>query len=99
MPFRDNEDLEEHFEDHKAEFPGITRVQSYLILAERFLNGPLSPTAVECLRPQGGRCRYDRVTEEYGAVRADGTIATYFRPNPAIHGLASNMEYYLLHCR
>src|SRR5439155_16206862 len=98
VPFRDAIDLQQHFEDHGHEFPGIRTSAAYLILAERFLNGLQGPNTVECGRLQGGRARYDTVTQEYGAVRTDGTICTYFRPNPAIHGLASNMHYFLAHC-
>jgi pyocin large subunit-like protein len=63
------------------------------------MNDPRRPTTEECQRPQGGRARYDRVTQEYGSVRADGTIATYFRPDPAIHGYVSNLDYFLAKCR
>jgi pyocin large subunit-like protein len=99
VPFRDDDDLQQHFEDHRYEFPNVTLAATYLLLAERFLTGPKGPDTEECFRPQGGWARYDRVTQEYGSVRADGTIATYFRPDPAIHHLASNMDYFLMHCR
>lgn len=99
MPFRDALDLREHFEAHQAEFMGVRTADEYLARAEAFLNGAMSATALECNRPQGGRARYDTVTQEYGSVRVDGTIATYFIPDPAIHGLASNLDYYYAHCR
>ena len=95
VPFRDDADLQQHFEDHGHEFPGVTLPATYLLLAERFLNGPVGPTTEECFRPQGGWARYDKVTQEYGSVRGDRTIATYFRPDPAVHGYASNLEYFL----
>jgi len=53
---------------------------------------------MECQRLQGGRARFDPITQEYGSVRADGTIATYFIPDPAIHGFASNLDYYYARC-
>jgi filamentous hemagglutinin len=99
VPFRSPNDSRQHFSDHAAEFVGIVTEADYILLAEAFMNGPKSASTLECNRPQGGRARYDSVTQEYGSVRADGTIATYFIPNPAIHGLPSNLDYYLLHCK
>jgi hypothetical protein len=99
VPFRNLNDLRQHFSDHQAEFVGIVTEVDYLARAEAFLNGPKSPTALECLRPQGGMARYDSVTQEYGSIRRDGTIATYFIPNPATHGLPSNLDYYHEHCK
>lgn len=98
MPFRDASDLQQHFEDHHTEFVGVDTVDVYLARAEAFLNGPMGADTLECNRPQGGRCRFDTVTQEYGTVRADGTIATYFIPNPAIHGYATNLDYYRSKC-
>jgi pyocin large subunit-like protein len=99
VPFRDAQDGEEHFEDHKDEFPYVITLDEYLLRAETFLFGPRGATTEECRRPQGGLARYDRLTQEYGSVRSDGTIATYFFPDPAVHGYASNMEYFLVKCR
>ena len=98
MPFRDAADLSDHFRRHGAQFPHIGNEQDYLQAAEAFLNGPIGANTLECNRPQGGRVRYDTVTQEYAVVRADGTIATYFKPDPAVHLLASNMVYYERHC-
>jgi len=77
VPFRDAVDLNQHFADHGAEFLTITAAE-YEARAERFLNGPKSASTLECQRRQGGRARFDQVTQEYGSVRRDGTIATYF---------------------
>lgn len=99
VPFRDPTDLAQHFEDHRYGFVGLTTVADYLARAEAFLYGPVRATALECPRPQGGYARYDTMTEEYGSVRVDGTIATYFIPDPAIHGLISNLAYFHRHCQ
>ncbi len=98
MPFRDDKTLREHFLDHGTEL-GIATEAEYLARAEAFLNGPLGANALECNRPQGGRARYDTVTEEYGSVSSRGYICTYMRPNPRIHGLPTNLDYYHLKCR
>jgi len=97
VPFRDAIDLQQHFGDHGHEFGIITEL-AYEARADAFLFGPRAATTMECFRPQGGRARYDTVTQEYGTVRRDGTIATYFIPNPAIHGEPSNLAYYHKHC-
>ena len=98
VPFRDLRDAEQHFEDHGHEFIEVLTVDDYVERAEWFMNGPMSATGLECSRPQGGRARYDPATDEYGAVRADGTIATYFIPNPHEHWCPSNMQYFRDHC-
>ena len=97
MPFRDSVDLNQHFVDHGADFLVATAAE-YGARAERFLNGPKSASTLECRRRQGGRARFDQVTQEYGSVRGNGTIATYFIPDPAIHGFASNLDYYYARC-
>ena len=40
----------------------------------------------------------NELTEEFGIVRAEG-IVTYFKPDPDIHGLPNNMEYFRATCR
>jgi filamentous hemagglutinin len=97
VPFRDAVDLNQHFMDHGADFAVATAAE-YEARAESFLNGPKRPSTLECRRRQGGRARFDPVTQEYGSIRGDGTIATYFIPNPAIHGFASNLDYYYARC-
>jgi pyocin large subunit-like protein len=97
VPFRDAVDLRQHFIDHGADLSAATAAE-YEAKAERFMNGPKKSSTLECQRKQGGRARFDQVTQEYGSVRGDGTIATYFIPNPAVHGFASNLDYYYSRC-
>jgi pyocin large subunit-like protein len=97
VPFKNDEKLKQHFEDHGADFGVATDIE-YLGLAELFLNGPLPDNTLECIRPQGGRCRYNEVTQEYGTVTADGFIATYMKPDVKVHGMASNLIYFRLKC-
>ena len=99
VPFRSDTDLREHFSHHVGEFPNIKTETEYLARAEAFLNGPRASTTLECRRPQGGYARYDTVTQEYGSVRRDGSIATYFIPDPTVHLKGSNLEYYNCKCR
>jgi len=99
VPFVNAQVLADHFQKHGSAFHGISSASEYLVKAELFLFGQISDTAVECFRPNGGMARYDPATEEYGAVRPDGFIGTYFIPDPAIHGFASNREYFDWRCR
>jgi hypothetical protein len=98
VPFRDAIDLAQHFGDHGREF-GIATAAAYEARADAFMFGPMAATTLECFRPQGGRCRYDTVSDEYGTVRRTGTIATYMILSPIIHGEPSNLAYYHNHCR
>jgi filamentous hemagglutinin len=99
VPFENDQALADHFQKHGSDLSDVLTVADYLFSAERFLFGAMSATAIECIRPNGGRARYDSATEEYGAVRPDGFIATYFIPDPAVHGLQTNRDYFESRCR
>ncbi len=98
VPFKTEAKLLEHLSAHGHEF-GVTTAEEYLLLAERFLMGACPLDVRECLRPQGGYCRYNELSNEYGAVTADGLIATFMKPDPAVHGLPTNLDYFLRKCR
>jgi len=38
--------------------------------------------------------RYNPATEEFGVAQGNGTIRTYFKPDPSIHGYATNLDYF-----
>jgi len=97
--FKNQHELEFHFRKHGAEFGAMDK-DAYLAMAGRFLGGPRSAATLECVRPWSqDRVRYDTATEEFGVIGRDGTIKTYFRPDPAIHGRPSNLDYYRQECR
>ncbi len=87
--------LEEHFNAHNQDF-GSSDEFAYEQLADAFLGGALRPTTVECHRTQfdSARVRYDYVSQEFGVIDADGYILTYFKPDPAEHGRATNRAYF-----
>ena len=68
--------------------------------ADRFLGEPLdAATTEQCDRRKrdntvGDRLRYCRVTDEFGALANDNYIRSYFVPNPARHGKATNLDYH-----
>ena len=46
----------------------------------------------------GDRVRYNTATDEYGVMTRQRVILTYFIADPAIHGLASNLDYFEINC-
>ncbi|MBI3635314.1 MAG: hypothetical protein HY216_03710 [Candidatus Rokubacteria bacterium] len=89
----------EKFAKHGAEF-GVATPDEYLQLADTFLGGPLNPgTTWECVRENGDHLRYNTETEEFGVLRPDGVIKTYFKPDPADHRQSNNVEYFRKACR
>ena len=88
-----------HWDRHRSDFePPPLAENHYEQLADLFLAGPMRSTMVECTRPNGRRCRYDRATNEYGVLASDGCMVTYFKPNPAVHGLLTNEAYFQAKC-
>ncbi len=89
----------DHWYDHRAEFPEIADEFEYERRAMQFLNGPLDPTTLECVRASDGdTIRFDRATETIAIMRSDGKIRTFFRPSPSWHGLSSNLKYFQREC-
>jgi hypothetical protein len=85
--------LQDHFGRHGSDFGARTPAE-YTHQADTFLNGPRASTTRERVRPGGDRVRYNEATEEFGVVRPDGTIRTYYRPDPARHGYPTNLDYF-----
>ncbi len=45
--------------------------------------------------PPGWRIvRFNPVTDEFGVLSSSGTIKTYYKPDPVIHGKVSNLDYF-----
>jgi hypothetical protein len=86
--------LTRHVRDHAADF-GVTTAEEYELAASEFFVSSQQrglPTKVD----SGGRIRtYDPDTNTFGAYNPDGTVATFYKPDPAVHGEASNWDYWL----
>jgi hypothetical protein len=91
--FADSGKLAQHFKDHGADF-GAKSAEQYQKMADTFLNGPRGAGVLQKVRPNGDIVRYDPATEAYGVVTPDGTIRTYFKPDPKEHGLRTNLDYF-----
>jgi RHS repeat-associated protein len=85
--------LVDHFERHGGDF-GARTAAEYEQMADRFLTDPRPEGVLERVRPNGDVVRFDPSTDTFGVVSRDGTIRTFYRPDPAVHGRASNLEYF-----
>src|SRR5262249_24311538 len=91
--FRTQAALLLHHTKHHAEFGGLT-VDEYETRADAFVGGPLGAHTLHAVRVNGDIVRYNTQTQEYAALAGDGFIKTYMIPNPAIHGLPTNLDYF-----
>ena len=93
--FDDKERLQEHYDKHNNEFhPPFENKEAYESSAKKFMHDEPDAQTLEKTRTSGDRVRYNQSTEEFGVARKDGTVRTYYTPDPAKHGYATNREYY-----
>ena len=67
--------LTQHFEKHGAEF-GVKNAAQYLHAAQKFFGGK----GVETAMRGTDKLFYNQATNEFGVLRANGVIRTYFKP-------------------
>ncbi len=91
--FADNAKLADHFQRHGGDF-GAKSAAEYESQADNFLTGPRGEGVLEKTRDNGDVVRYSPATEEFGVVSKDGTIRTYYEPDPAVHGKPTNLDYF-----
>jgi filamentous hemagglutinin len=87
--------LQDHFTRHGGDF-GASTAAEYEQQAAGFLTGPRGAGVLEKVRPfpNGDVVRYNPATEEFGVLSPNGTIRTYFKPDPAVHGYPTNLDYF-----
>jgi filamentous hemagglutinin len=85
--------LLDHYTRHGADF-GAPSAAQYEQMADAFLNGPRGIGVLQKVRANGDVVRYDPATQAFGVVKPDGTIRTYYEPDPAVHGYPTNMDYF-----
>jgi pyocin large subunit-like protein len=86
---------EDHFKVHGARL-GIAAAEYYEEFADEFLGTPCPVTALQFIRPwNGDLVRYDESVDVFGILASDRFIKTCYRPDPLVHGEASNLDYYL----
>jgi filamentous hemagglutinin len=85
--------LLDHFERHGADFGAISPSE-YGRMASDFLRQSNSEFVLEKMRANGDIVRYSPSTEEFGILSKDGVIRTYYKPDPSVHGLKTNLDYF-----
>ena len=85
--------LSEHFKKHGAEF-GFKSESEYLAAAQKFASSQPGSDVLVKIRANGDRVIYNVSTNEFAVVTPDGTIRTYFKPDPAKHGYPTNLDYF-----
>jgi hypothetical protein len=91
--FGDAAKLQDHNGRHGADF-GAKSAAEYEQQADTFLNTRKASGVLEKVRPNGDIVRYNPATDEFGVVKPDGTVRTYYKPDPAVHGYPTNMDYF-----
>ncbi|WP_221035127.1 hypothetical protein, partial [Pseudomonas syringae group genomosp. 3] len=91
--FADQAKLDDHFARHGSDFGAKSAVE-YQAQADKFLTSPKPTGVLEKARPNGDVVRYNPNTDEFGVVSSGGSIRTYYKPDPAVHGKGSNLEYF-----
>lgn len=77
--------LRSHFQSHGSDFAAVDDA-AYLHMADTFLGVPKTMDMLECIRSNGDRVRYNKVTFEFGVVDRDNFIRTYYkRVTPSVY--------------
>jgi filamentous hemagglutinin len=85
----------DHFFNHGARL-GVVSEDEYESLADQFLGSPRRDTTHQFTRSWNGDIvRYDEVDDVFGVLSSDRFNRTFYRPDPAIHGESTNLDYYL----
>jgi len=91
--FADEAKLQDHFQRHGSDFGAKTSVV-YQQKADKFLTGSKPIGVLEKKRANGDKVRYNPFTDEFGVVSKNGVIRTYCKPDPNVHGYATNLDYF-----
>ncbi|HBI42127.1 MAG TPA: hypothetical protein DDY78_04620 [Planctomycetales bacterium] len=81
-----------HFKDHGADFGAINALD-YVRRARNFLLNPPAGTLTK-IRPNGDVVRYNSATNTFGVLAPNGSPRTFYKPDPAAHGFATNLDYF-----
>ena len=89
----------DHFQRHRRRLgipPGLLYEVIYEKMADVFIGNPLGPRSDEFSRRWNGDVvRYDKKADVFAIKTTRAVIKTYYRPDPAVHGLPTNWDYYL----
>jgi RHS repeat-associated protein len=85
--------LLDHFQRHGGDF-GAKDAADYQDKAAAFLTGKPADGVQESTRENGDVVRFNPKTQEFGVISSDGTIRTYYKPDPEVHGRTTNQDYF-----
>ena len=71
--------LPDHFKKHGKNFRAAD-AEEYERLADDFLGRPIGKTERECVKANGDKIRYNDYTNDFGVIRSDGVIRTFYKP-------------------
>jgi len=91
--FASGKDLTSHFLKHGSEF-GFTTEAQYLNGAQNFVATKGDKGVLVKVRANGDTVIYNPTTNEFAVTRSNGTIKTYFKPDPAVHKKPTNLDYF-----
>ena len=93
-------DLIDHYGRHGQELGALDPVD-YERMADEFMGQPPADPALvlQCRRRNGDLVRYNQVTEEFGVLRRDLVIKSYYRADPQVHKCENNLVYFRQECR
>ncbi len=83
-----------HYVKHGGEFDDVQNSLQYVRKATGWFDNPTS-TTLSRTRANGDVVRFDPATDYFGVMTQNGTPRTFFKPDPAQHGYASNLDYFL----
>jgi len=89
--FNDPDNLSDHFLKHGAEF-GFKTEKEYLTAAQNFVSTKGNRGVLSTVRANGDTVIYNPTTNEFAVVTNSGSIRTFFKPDPAIHGYETNLD-------
>jgi hypothetical protein len=85
--------LFDHFGRHGASF-GAKTPEEYAKKANEFLSNATNKGVDSFVDQKGVTRIYDQKTNTFGSYNPDGTTKTFFKPDPAVHGYATNGDYW-----
>ena len=93
--FNSDNELQLHFAKHKDAL-GVPNADEYLRRADAFLGEPRPTTVSECRRSSDNDLlRFDESNQEFGVLRADGIIRTFYR----LTGPPRDQRWFLRKCK
>jgi RHS repeat-associated protein len=82
-----------HFKDHGRDF-GAKNAVDYTKQAQQFLRSPPPNTLTQVRSSNGDVVRYNAETNTFGVMDSNGVPRTFYKPDPAVHGYPTNLDYF-----